>query len=150
MISLSIRFTSHYGKGTTMKNNNRVYIISAEVSGLSDLENAHRTDQLWGDIGALELKAKPSIGLYKGITEQSIVVVERSTDSLRDLLLSVSDEYSQECIMVREPSGSCYLLANGDSDLYIGEWREVPESIAKMATNSTMVDGKYYITSKFT
>ena len=128
--------------------------MSAERSELGWVQNWDRMKDLWNDIKRLELLAQPSTGSYEGISEESIVITERDSDDLRELLVGMACQYDQDCIMVREPSGSCFLLgASGlgsiSPDQYIGEWRQVPEVIAKQKQAYTLVDGNHYITSKF-
>ena len=132
-----------------MRHNKRIFIISAEKSDAYDTENRRRMIELWHDIERLGLLAQPSMGSYEGVSEASIVITERDSDDLRELLLGLSKSYDQDCIMVREPSGSSYLISLGGADEYIGEWRLAPEVIAKQKQAYTLVDGNHYITSKF-
>lgn len=132
-----------------MRYDNRIFIMSAEVFELDDQRNHRRTKELWDSMERLGLLAKPAEGCYKGYFESSIVITERDSDDLRALLMNLSRMFSQECIMVREPSGSCYLLSDTFDDNYIGEWREVPASIAKMAMASTKIDDRHFITTKY-
>tara|TARA_R110000822_G_scaffold223687_1_gene356824 strand:- start:405 stop:806 length:402 start_codon:yes stop_codon:yes gene_type:complete len=130
------------------KYDNRIYIMSAERAGLDSRVNYMRTYGLWEDITRMELIVRPSQGYYEGTLETSVVITERDTDNLREVLVELSKVYDQDCIMVREKSGACYLLGAG-KDEYIGEWRLVPKSVAMMVSSSTLVGGKHYITSKF-
>ena len=131
-----------------MKYDRRIYIMSAEIAEYPKSENRMRMSSLWQDVHRMELMAKPSVGSYKGQVEASMVITERPTDNLRELLMTLAETYDQECIMVREMSGACYLLGNG-KDEYIGEWKEVPDSIAYQSEAFTSVDGKNFITTKF-
>ena len=133
-----------------MKTNNPIFILSAERSNYNWFENNDRANDLFYRLEGLGLLVTAGVGSYEGTTEVNAIVVQRPGEDLRELLLNISSEYEQECILMREPSGSTYLI-NKDwkRDDYIGEFRQVPEPVAKMQKSWTRVNNSYYITRSF-
>lgn len=133
-----------------MNSNRREYIISAELSKRSWFVNNDLSMQLYYQLEALGLMVTGCQGFYEGVSELSVIVTELGHENLRELLLNIAQDYGQECILVKEPKGSTYLISNDwDKDTYIGEMRAVPEPVAKLQAGYTLVNNTYYITQSF-
>jgi hypothetical protein len=124
-----------------------IFILSAERDDDSPRMNYVNTQDLARRLNALELLWMPVEGCYKGAHETSFMVIQRPGEQLQSSLWELSQDYNQESILVREPSGATTLVGSDWSE-YIGQWRPVPEPVAKMHDAWTKRNGQYYIVTK--
>jgi len=76
----------------------RVVIISAELKGLSEVENNRRTAKLATELRLHQLKFKRALGSYKDTTETSFIV-DASEDITRKLAV-LAETFEQESILI--------------------------------------------------
>jgi hypothetical protein len=128
--------------------NKQVIIFSAFRSELSDAVNDARHSKAIELLSFNGIRSKQVQGVYKGISEASIVTVI-GNDAQRDLVMQVAREYNQESILILDAdtrNARLYYLDNGQSES-IGTFQVVSESEAKSRDAYTYdsSQGYYYV-----
>lgn len=84
-------------------------------------------------------------GVYKGTSEYSLGITCNSPWSVGMLYDWAKNVYDQECILLREPDGSCWLLSNSSSHGdYIGQWSEISANQASRLDAYTAFGRRYF------
>lgn len=124
-------------------------IISAELSSLSNAENARRTEWLRQKLRTYE--PVECEGSYQGSKEQSFIVILPSGDSggeLYGLVRSLARALNQESILYVDASGAAWLdyVQGAQETESIGHFKEVEKAVALEASAYTKVVGRYFVT----
>ena len=124
------------------------FVISAERDHFTEHSNINRTEELKQLLEHREHVYKQAQGCYKGQTEASFVVITDDSAAI----MYLADFFGQESVLHRNKTGECALLFSGGDrqPLYLGQWNEVSCIEACGSENYTKVDGRYFVTKKFT
>lgn len=128
-----------------------VIIASAELSILGPVENTNRTNRLETYLLEHKIPHKKALGSYKGLTEESFVIVPRSPADSAKVLTQAKYVYEQESILARKVTGEVGLVLlnvppGDDSWVELGdELRCVPGKVAELHDGWTKVDGRFYV-----
>ena len=120
-------------------------ILSAELDKLQTFENRLRTESLGNDLKALNFEHTRCQGKYKGKFEESYVVIVNDAQDL-STLLSLSDQYGQECLLyVNKSREAFYANIKGQREK-LGYLLPVNEVDAKKSEGFTYVPSldQYY------
>lgn len=131
-----------------MKLNRMHVVLSAELAGAQD--NARNTEFLERRLVADGFNYDPAEGCYKGVTEASFVVqVESFPEVLQ--LLTISDEFEQESVLLVDARGKGYILYNKKSEMTaLGKLMEsIYNPVSEHVDAYTKVGDTYYYTYNF-
>ena len=117
------------------------FILSAELSKLSPLENMYRDCDLLDELERTDLNYRIASGVWDGHREHSYLVFTEDFDTIKRL----ADTFDQEAFIRVNPNRSMELFS--PHRIYIGEWTEIPY---KPSGNYTEVDGRYFQSVYFT
>jgi hypothetical protein len=118
------------------------YIISAELSDLTDAENFERTNALESKLKLWDVAFKRSLGCFKNRREVNFVVITDENTAI-DLLR----EFKQDSALVLDSRRNAYLLDATGATKSIGKFKAVPEDIALRNDGWTFdkVTNQYFI-----
>ena len=125
-----------------MNNYDTTYIISAELSNLSDNQNFIRTEDLERKLKLYGVAFKRALGCFKGKREVNFVVIcSEST------IIGFIREFNQACALVLDSRRNASLLDGYGIYTSIGKFKAVPETIALTKDNWTFdkVTNQYFI-----
>lgn len=112
----------------------RLGFVSAELSRLGLRRNVERDLELRELIGD-----RPHFrvsGHYGGHSEQSYALFDV------DLAFALAKQFDQECILIREVDGSCYLkYCYCGSEEFMGRWSECT---SRPEGDHSEIDGRYF------
>ena len=118
-------------------------IFSVEQAALNRLNNNSNTLEASKRLG----KGTYTIltGVYKGTEELSFITT--NVDLGRELAI----EFNQECYLERGHYGIWYLIDTQTGNIldYFKTIKEVPKDKALATDNYTMLDGRYYLASRY-
>ena len=133
-----------------MKLNRMLVVLSAERTELSAELNAERTCDLQGRLVQDNFSFDRAEGCYKGDKEVSFVVqVENFREVL--MLLRMSHDYGQECIMLVDARNKAFLLFNDKRSMVgLGRLQEAfYEPLSEHVDAYTKVGDTYYYVYNF-
>jgi len=121
-------------------------ILSACCSAFREEDNRIRTRELEDILWHLDYKSKKVKGVYKGVEEDSFLVVTKDTGGI----LELANSFNQEAVLHVSPMREASLVFLSDTPpVYQGIWTEVTKHTAQYQDNYTMdTDGRYYITRR--
>ena len=105
-----------------------IVLLSAELASNSASQNEALTRELGKELARRNESYKAVKGRFKGVDEDSYVVVPKNKDGLNSLI-RLAEGYSQQCVLYRDETGKAW-LCNKDGKNYIGIFKQVPRSIA--------------------
>jgi hypothetical protein len=108
---------------------NNVLIFSGESNNVSAEKNAIRTKEIESALKNAYLDYKKVIGSYKGIKENSFVVLD--TDKTRQVVKDLCEVYNQQSFMGIDSNRQAYLvyMSSGRTE-ELGRFKAVSESEA--------------------
>lgn len=119
-----------------------VVVMSAEQTNNS--MNESRTAAMRTELARTNLQFEQAMGSYRGIQEQSFVVVLDNPSQL-EFILDLASEYQQESILIRSADGSVELAyANGQTVRLPGSLQQVSKERAEQLDAWTYLKGAYY------
>ena len=133
-----------------MKLNRMLVVLSAERTEMSAELNAERTGDLEGRLVADNFSYDKAEGCYKGDKEVSFVVqVENFREVL--MLLRMSHDYQQECIMLVDARNKAFLLYNDKRSMVgLGRLQTSPcEPLSEYVDAYTKLGDTYYYVYNF-
>ena len=108
------------------------FILSAELSNLSEKINRQRGLQLFKALKYHGFDFRAAEGCYKGSKEFSFMVWVDTPEQASIIKRLAFNVYKQEAILVISDKNECSLLFNDRKTLdYIGMWTEVSEEEAR-------------------
>ena len=124
------------------------FILSASCSDFRDEDNALRTREMEDELRFSLLLYKKVQGVYKGVPEDSFLVVVDDTAGI----LELANSYNQESVLHVSPMREAALIYLSDRPpVYQGLWTEVTAHTARYEDNYTSdAEGRYYITRRNT
>lgn len=119
------------------------YILSAELSTLSDNDNFTRTESLESTLKGLGVRFKRVLGSFKGRKEVAFCIVGCDESTVIDLVKA----WGQECALVLDAARLAYLIDGTGVSKLIGKFKVVPEDIALRHDAWTFdnVTGQYFV-----
>lgn len=128
--------------------NKQVVIFSAFRSELSEATNEYHHLEAMEVLRDNGIRFKEVLGVYKGVSEKSIVVVLDSVSQLH-IPIGIANRYNQESVLILDADtrkANLYYLKSGQSES-IGVFEAVSESEAKSRDAYTFdhVNNVYYI-----
>ncbi len=137
---IPIGFIQH--KGDNM-NHTKQYAIFSVCKGNDINEDANNTDHIEYMMKQLKVPFKHLVGVYEGQAEASFL-----TTNL-DFARTAAEDFNQECILVSDANGACYLERDGVSIQELGTMVSVSEAEAKETQNYSVDKfGNHYVTKK--
>ena len=126
----------------------QVVILSAFQKNLDIAKNvAHSTD-LRAFLDNYDMTYKHAIGVYKGDSETSFVVIVENEEQINKLRTVAFKQYNQESILLQDSNQLARLEFSDGTTVELGKLVETTSQIAKQKDAYTFVDGKYYITTR--
>lgn len=121
-------------------------IFSAEREGLTERQNAERTDELRAYLKGQGIPYNEAQGCWDGTEETSFIIHGRElSEGLERLLFSV---YEQEAVLTTDINGAAFLhYARAGKREPIGNFTEVPSSVGLDAY--TRYGSRYYTVIPF-
>ena len=126
----------------------QVVILSAELDGLSPVENSHRTRILRHCIEDCRLSFSEAQGVYKGGSETSFVVLVDSDDEIQALKDLAFKNFGQESVLYQDANQETYLIFADNSTERLGRLQQTSKEVATSLDNYTILNGSYYATFK--
>lgn len=122
------------------------FILSASCSAFRDDDNRIRTREMEDILHLANYPYKKVQGVYKGVPEDSFLVVTEDTGGI----LELANSFNQEAVLHVSPMREASLVFLGDTPpVYQGLWTEVTKHTAQYHDNYTIdMDERYYICRK--
>jgi hypothetical protein len=107
-------------------------IFSAEREGLSEYENARRTDEVRGYLRGRGIPFNEAEGVWEGNSEVSFIIHERELTEVLEAVLFAA--YEQDAILVTDINGAAYLqFEKGGERVLQGAFVEVASEVGLAA-----------------
>lgn len=119
----------------------QAFVLSAERSELSAIENFHRTEELIQLLNKHKLPFNMVEGNYEGSVENSVYIVAENT--YNNVIKMLADTFQQECYLRVYSDNHAELVFKDGSIKPVGQWTK---AINKPEKNYSKVDGLYFVT----
>ena len=123
-----------------MKGNSLSVILSAHLTQYSSVENKYRHELLTSMIYDLGLSYAVVQGVYKGVSEVSILVKLNSFADLEILKNYAFKNFGQESVLFNDYNGMSHLMYNDGKDEMLGKLQPVASIVGLDAY--TIVNGQ--------
>ena len=125
-----------------------IYILSGARTGDTPKQADARTRALRAEFDALGYASAECNGMYKGIAEPSILVIDHApgTNNAERDVLGLARKYRQESVLAVDATrhASLVFIADG-ARVALGAFREVPKADAVKHEAYTERAGRYYV-----
>ncbi len=122
------------------------YLISAELSDKTSEENSNATEDLESYLTKVNMLFKPVTGVYKGVMEQSFLVLTINPYGM----ISLAEQYGQESVLFVDGNREATLIFT-DAETpprYVGKWTSIIASEAVRSENYTQDGDNFYTTKR--
>lgn len=126
----------------------RLVIISAERQCFTSHENRHRTINLGKCLQDLYINYTPSQGTYKGVSEQSFVVLPKNDEELQVLKDLAFINFAQESILFRDRGGTASLIFHDNIIEPLGPIKQVSPKLIEQLESYVVMNGNVYTTEE--
>lgn len=133
-------------KRDNMNTFEQVIILSAELTTNTTKENERVTNLLEDCIKDIKLGYSKAQGFYKGVSENSFVVIVKDNDEIETLKDFAFKTFNQESILHQDANGVAYLVYKSDIAEILGRLRRTTRDDATKQDNYTILKGEYYVT----
>lgn len=133
--------------GNNMNIVQQVVILSAELSTLSPEGNERRNSLLNDMITELKLPFKQALGVYKGTSEKSFVVVVNEQADIEVLSNFAFKSFGQESILHQDANQLARLIYSDGKTEILGKLVQVSRDLIPSLDNYTIMDDKVYTTT---
>jgi hypothetical protein len=123
----------------------RIMIVSAELSTLSSSENSIRTDLFADMIAGLNIEAYEATGFYKGTQENSFICIINNNEDQNVVAQIALNNFDQESVLIQDSNGQAYLEFQDSKTLELGRLTQVDKSVAIESDCYTEINNKYYL-----
>lgn len=120
--------------------NGPLVILSAERVEHDRRENRRRTRKLEKRLLSNNFNIMPALGMYKGVSERSIVVLTKHFEEMLD----VAGDYQQESILVVNEHNSASLIYHDGRSENLGTFVEIPLADIEGLDAYTIVNCRAY------
>lgn len=121
-------------------------ILSGELSTLNDYENLKRTINLGACLEDCNFKFKKCLGVYKGTSEVSFLVVVKNEDDIQIIKDFAFKSFNQESILLQDANGLCTLEYNNGKIKALGKFQRVNSKFIEQYESYTVLDGEIFVT----
>lgn len=128
------------------RNYKNIVIMSAHLASRSDADNVKRHRGLIVGLESIQIPFTEVMGVYKGISEKSVMIVISGTTQLKQVR-HMAHMFEQESILERDNENQARLVfMNGDTTLNLGEMRQITKEVAALTDCYTYVPStnEYY------
>lgn len=123
-------------------------LFSGSLADKSAAENRGRTEFLGRELTAAGLEWTPVLGAYKGVSEQSFLVLLPQGDDSHDFdtVMRLAKTYGQESALYVDSArfASLHYTADEADIEFVGQFGEATEADALAQDGYTLFDGRYY------
>ncbi len=120
-----------------------IIIMSAERSNLSSEVNQHNTNALRHSLSVLGLYFETVKGIYKGVSEDSFMVMGVQSSSMLERLEGLAALFNQESILVVDQHSNAFLRFMDGGVVGIGKFGQV-DSIDGLDAYTILDDGAIF------
>lgn len=125
---------------------NQVIILSAELSGNSEVENSRRTNLLNDMLSDSNINFNVASGVYKGNSEVSFVTVPRNNDEVETIKDFAFKNFNQESVLYQDANQQAYLIFNNGESKRVGVLEQVNPREIETLDHYTVLNGRVYTT----
>jgi hypothetical protein len=126
----------------------QVIILSAESDKKTPEQNNATTRILKHCLEDCNMLFGEAMGMYKGTSENSFVVVIQDIEEIKILKDFAFKNFNQESIIYQDANQEAYLINNNGTHEQLGELAEVSEIDAINLDSYTLFGGRYYSAKK--
>ena len=120
-------------------------ILSGELSTLNDYENLKRTINLGACLEDCNFKFKKCLGVYKGTSEVSFLVVVKNEDDIQTIKDFAFKSFNQESFLLQDVNGLCALEYNNGKIETLGKFQRVNSKFIEQYESYTVLDGEIFV-----